>query len=103
MLGICEGVAHGLAQETSKRRLPRVAVKGVGGLLEFDPVEQALNVTGDRVRRHDQRGIKRMNVLARNRSLRMTDKGRDRDLREPEIVRDAGEAVPQDMRRDIGK
>jgi hypothetical protein len=39
LLGICGGLAHGFTQETSKRRLPRVAVKGVGGLLEFDAVE----------------------------------------------------------------
>ena len=39
LLGICGGLTHGLAQETSKRRLPRIAVKGVGGLLEFDPIE----------------------------------------------------------------
>ena len=93
LLSISGGFADGLEEETSKRRLPRVAVKGVGGLLEFDPVEQAVNVTGDRVRRHDQRDIKRMNVLARNRSLRMTDKGRNGNLGEPEIVRDACEAV----------
>src|SRR5438552_4136174 len=101
LLGVCEGLAGGLAEETSKRRLPRVAVKGVGGLLEFDAVEQALDVTRDRVRCHDQRGIKRMNVLARNRSLCVPDKGGDRDLGEPKIVRDACEAVPQYMRRDI--
>jgi hypothetical protein len=50
LLGVYEGLAGGLAEETSKRRLPRVAVKGVGGLLEFDAVEQALDVTRDRVR-----------------------------------------------------
>jgi hypothetical protein len=95
LLGICEGLVLGLAQETSKRRLPRVAVKGVGSLLEFDAVEQTLDVARDRIRSHDKRGIKRMNVLACDRALRVTNKGRDRDLGEPEVVRDACEAVPQ--------
>jgi hypothetical protein len=103
LLGICKGLADGVAQETSKRRLPRVAVKGVGGLLEFDAVKQALDVARDRIRSHDKRRIKRMNVLARDRALRVTNKGRDRDLGEPEVVRDACEAVPQYVRRDIGK
>ena len=75
LLGICKGLADGVAQETSKRRLPRVAVKGVGGLLEFDAVEQALDVARDRIRSHDKRRIKRMNVLARDRALRVTNKG----------------------------
>ena len=65
LLGVCEGLADGPTEEPSKCRLPRVAVEGVGGLLEFDASEQAVDVTRDRVRRHDQRGIKRMSVLAR--------------------------------------
>lgn len=72
MLGVCEWFTEGLAEETSERR---VAVKGVSGLSEFNAVEQALDVTRDRVRCDDQRGIKRMNVLARNRSLCVSNKG----------------------------
>src|SRR5436309_2123891 len=102
-LGLCRWSAGCFAKEAGQRRLPGVAIKCIGCLFEFDSVEQALDVTRDRIRRHDQCGIERMNILARNRSLRVTDKGRDCDLGKPEIVRDAGKAVPQYMRRDIGE
>lgn len=44
LLCVCEGLAGGLAEETSERRLPRVAIEGVGGLLELHTIEQTLDV-----------------------------------------------------------
>ncbi len=59
----------GLAEEKRERRLSGIAIKSIGGLLEFDPIEQSLNVAGDRVGRHDERGIERVDVVAGHRSL----------------------------------
>ncbi len=72
LLGICGWLTHSFAQETSKRRLPRVAVKGVGGLLEFDAIEKALEIAGYRVSGHDEGGIERMDVFARDRAFGVT-------------------------------
>ena len=69
---ICGWLTHSFAQETSKRRLPRVAVKGVGGLLEFDAIEKALEIAGYRVSGHDEGGIERMDVFARDRAFGVT-------------------------------
>ena len=52
-----------------------------------------MDVTGDGVCGHDERRVECMNILARHRSLGMTDKRRDGDFGEAEIIRDAGEAV----------
>ncbi len=49
-----------LLQEASECCAARVTVYGVGRLLELDPVEQALDVTGDRVSGHDERCIERV-------------------------------------------
>lgn len=42
-----------------------------------------------------------MDVLARDRAFDMPNQGGNRDLGEPQIVRDAGEAVPQTVRGDV--
>ena len=62
-----------------------------------------MDVAGDRVGGHDQGGVERVDVVARDRSLRMADQGGDGDLRETEIVRDAGEAVAENVRGDVGQ
>jgi len=82
-----------LAKEAGKRRFPRVAVKSVGGLFEFDGVEKTPDGTGNRVSGHDGRSIEGMDLLARDRPLRVTDEGRDRDLGESEVIGNACEAV----------
>ena len=46
----------------------RIAAQRIGGLLEFEPVEQSLNATGDHAGGHDQGRIERMDILARNRA-----------------------------------
>ena len=53
-----------LLKEASECSAARVTVYGVGRLLELDTVEQALDVTGDRVSGHDERCIERVNVVA---------------------------------------
>lgn len=54
-LGLCRRFAGRLAKEASERRLPRVAIEGVGGLFEFDTIEQALDVSRDCIGSHDER------------------------------------------------
>jgi hypothetical protein len=51
-----------------------------------------LNVARYRVRGHDERGVKRMDVLARHRTFGMIDQSRDGHLGKAEIVGDAREA-----------
>jgi hypothetical protein len=54
-------------------------------LLELNAVKQPLNIARDRIRGHDERGIKRMNVFACYRAFSMTDKRRDSYLSEAKI------------------
>ena len=61
-------------QEAHERRFPGASIKRVGSLLEFHPIEQALDVTGDRIRSHEQGCIERVNVFARYRTLRMSER-----------------------------
>lgn len=63
--------------------LPRNTIKRVGNLLELNPVEQPLNVTRDRIRGHNQGGVERMDIIARDQSLRTAAQGGDGDLGEP--------------------
>jgi len=92
-LGFWRRFAGCLAREAGERCLPEAAIEGVGGLFESGTVEQTLDVARDRIRGHVERSVERINVLARDRTLRVTNQGRDRDLGEPEVVRDACEAV----------
>ncbi|WP_409241854.1 hypothetical protein [Bradyrhizobium sp. NC92] len=52
-----------LPQKESERRFPKDAVERVGGLFELLALKQSLNVAGDRVGRHDERCIERVDVL----------------------------------------
>ena len=61
-------LADRLLEELRKRCSPGCAVKGVGRLLEFDPVKEALYISGDGIRCHDQNSIERVNILAGDRS-----------------------------------
>jgi len=71
-------------------------------LLELNAVQEPLNVARDRVRSHDERCVKRMEIFARHRTLGMADQSRDRHLGKAEIVSDAREAVARDVGSDIG-
>src|SRR5690606_5666571 len=100
---LCAFATSGLLEKACECDFARGSIQRIGGLLEFDPIEQTLNIAGDRVCRHDERGIERMYVVAGHRSFRVAYQRGDRDLRETEIVRDAGEAVAQNVRRHISK
>ena len=71
--------------------------------INSDAVQEALDVTGDAVGRHDEHGVDRMDVAAGYRSAGMTDQGRDRRLGESEIAAYAGEAVPENIGCDVGQ
>ncbi len=58
-------LAGGFAEEPSERCLPGSAVERVSGLLELLPIQQALNVAGDRIRRHDEGCVERVDVKRR--------------------------------------
>ena len=90
-----------LQKKPCERRLAGVAIECVGSLLELLPIEQPLNVAGDCVRRHDEGRVERMNIFAGDGPLCMADQGRDRHLREAEIIADTREAVAQNMGRDV--
>lgn len=83
-----------LPEEVSKRRLPGTPIERIRGAGEGYPVEQALDVSGDAVRRHDERGVDGVDVAARHRSSRVSNQSGDRGLGEPKIVADTCEAVP---------
>src|SRR3546814_3219873 len=70
----------------------------MGSLLKLDAIEQPLNITCYGVGCHNKRGIKGVDVFARNRTFGMSNQRCNSDLREPQIVRKACEAVSQDMR-----
>ena len=89
----------GFVEEAAQCHLPGLPVQRIGRLLELDAIEQALNIAGDRVRSHNERGVQRMDVFAGHRTLGMADKRRDRHLCKAEVVPDAGKAVTQDVRR----
>jgi hypothetical protein len=59
MLFFLWAAARGSLQEASQGGLARISVQRVGGLRELNAVKQALNVARDRVRGHDERGVKR--------------------------------------------
>ena len=64
-----------------------------GGLLKLNAVKQTLNVAGYRVRSHDERGVKRMDVLGRHRAFGMAHQSCDGYLGKAEVVGDAREAM----------
>jgi hypothetical protein len=66
-------------------------------LPELDPIKKSPNVARDRVRSHDERRVKRMDVFACHRTLGMADQGRDGYVGKTEIVGDAREAMTQDV------
>lgn len=90
----CVNLADGTAQEAGKRRLSGVAVKGVSGLFEFDTVEKAVDVAGDRISGHDEGWVESVNVFTRYRPFRVTDKSRDRNFCEAKVIRNTCEAMP---------
>jgi hypothetical protein len=96
-------LADGVAKETGKRRLTRIAIERISSLFELDAVEQSLDVARDRISRHDERRIERMDIFTRDRHLRVANEGRDRDLCEAEVIRDACKAVPQHVGGDVGE
>ena len=55
-----------------ERCLSRASVKGIGGLLEFLAVQQALNIPGDGVGCHDERVVQRMDIFTGYRAVGMT-------------------------------
>src|SRR3546814_2588621 len=75
-----------------------MAVKRIGSLLKLDAIEQPLNITCYGVGCHNKRGIKGVDVFARNRTFGMSNQRCNSDLREPQIVRKACEAVSQDRK-----
>src|ERR1700738_311669 len=89
--------ARSTLQEAGQGGFSRVAVQRVGSLPELDAVKQPLNVARDRVRSHDERGIKRMDVFACHRTLGMAHERRDGHLGKTEIVGDTREAVTEDV------
>lgn len=91
------------AEEAGKCRFTGIAIESVGSLPKLDSVEQPLDVARDSIGSHDEGGIQCVDILARDRSLRVTDKCRDRDLSESKVVRDACKAVAQHMRGDVGE
>lgn len=78
----------------------RESRSSVGGLLELDAIEQALNVASNRVGRDDEGRVDGVDVIARDRPLGVTDESGDGDLREPEIVRYA-RAMAKNVGSDI--
>ena len=60
----------------------RVTVQRVGFARKFYTIQEALNVARDGVRRHDQRCIDRVDILACDGALCMAEKRRDRRLSE---------------------
>lgn len=53
--------------------LSRIAIQRVGSLPELDAIEEPSDVAGDRVRSHDGRRVKCVNVFARHRAFRVPD------------------------------
>lgn len=98
--GIVSRAAHHL-KETSQSRLPGPTVERIRRLLELHAVKEAFDVTGDRIGRHDQRRVQRMNIFAGDGASRVTDQRRDRGLRKPQVVGYTRKTMSKDMRRDI--
>ena len=70
-------------------------------MLEFLPVERALNVASDRVCSHDEGRVERVDIFAGDGTFGVADQRRDRHLGEAEIVADARKTMSQDVARDI--
>lgn len=70
-------------KEVGKRRFPRTSIERIGGLTESDAVPQPLNVSGDTVGRHDERGVDGVDVTTCHRPTRMFDQAGDGCLGEP--------------------
>jgi len=70
----------------------------MNGPPELHAVEQSFDIAGNSVRGHYQCCVERVDVLARNCSLGVADQCRDSHLGEAEIIRDAGKAVPKNVR-----
>jgi hypothetical protein len=87
----------------SKRRLPGIPIERIGGVGERDAIQQALDVTRDAIRRHDERGVHGVDVAAGYRPARVPNQGGNCGLCEPKVIADTGEAVSQNMRRDAGE
>lgn len=53
LFGFVRRLSHRFGQEEVERSSARVTIQCVGRLLEFDPLEQPLDVAGDRIGGHD--------------------------------------------------
>ncbi len=96
-------IVFGFVEQAGKSRLTGASVQGVGVTFERDAVEQALDVSGHRIGRHDQGRIDRMNISARDGAPRMAQQSGDGDLCKTQIMGNACETVPQQVRRDLGE
>ena len=81
--------------------LTGLPIQRVGVSSKLDTFEQRFDVARHSVRGHDQRRVECVDVFAGDRSFGVTDQGCNRDLSEPQIISDARETVPQDMRRHV--
>src|SRR3546814_19907834 len=86
-------------KESGQRRLSGTAIKGVMRERQFPTFYQRLNVSRHGIRRHDHRGVERMDIAAGDRYCRIAEQRCDRDLSEAEIVGHAGESVSKDKGR----
>lgn len=82
---------------------PGCAIEGAGGLLKLYSVKETLDVSRDSADGHDQDGVERVDILARDQSRRMADECGDRAFGKTEIVCETREAMPKDMGREVGQ
>jgi hypothetical protein len=94
---------HRFPHELRQCRFSGFMIERIGRLLILDAVEQALNVTRDRVGGQHQHGVQCVDVFAGHRPFGMAQERGDGDFCEAKVVGNAGEAVTQDVWCDVGK
>src|SRR3546814_20477978 len=80
-----------------------MAVKRIGSLLKFDAIEQPLNISCYVIGCHNKRGIKGVDVFARNRTFGMSNQRCNSDFRHPQIVHKYCQSVSPDLRGNTSK
>lgn len=92
---------HGLLNELIESGFAGCAIKCIGRFVELLAIQKAMYIRSDCVRRHHKDIVERVDILAGDRVRCMTQESRDRTLCKSEVVSDAGEVMPQNVRCEV--